>query len=115
MSRATGSKPASTTACMSLQDVADVSGALHGEYAVLRSGGRLVFSVPHPATDTPYREWERDATGRKGCLKIDRYFDTGPAVCAWNMPRLTYHWSTPCWRHTLSEWVGVPSRSGLYY
>lgn len=64
-------------ACMSLQDVADVSGALCGASAVLRPVGRMVFSVPHPATDTPFREWERDEAGRKQWLKSDRYFETG--------------------------------------
>ena len=94
-------------ACMSLQDMADVSGALRGAFAVLRPGGRLAFSVPHPATDMRFREWERDATGRKLYLKLDRYFETGPAVCGWNMPRLSYHWSTPYWRYTLSEWAAL--------
>jgi 2-polyprenyl-3-methyl-5-hydroxy-6-metoxy-1,4-benzoquinol methylase len=78
-------------ACMSLQDMADVPATLRGAAALLRPGGRLVFSVPHPATDTLAREWERDETGRKQSLKLDRYFDTGPGVCHWNMSRLTYH------------------------
>lgn len=100
-------------ACMSLQDMADVSGALRGAFDVLRPGGRLVFSVPHPATDTPFRAWERDGTGRKQCLKVDRYFDTGPAVCRWDMPRLRYHWSTPYWRYTVSEWVALIVGAGF--
>ena len=41
------------TACMSLQDMADVSSTLKAALIVLRSGGRMVFSVPHPGTDTP--------------------------------------------------------------
>jgi 2-polyprenyl-3-methyl-5-hydroxy-6-metoxy-1,4-benzoquinol methylase len=100
-------------ACMSLQDMADVPGTLRAAAAVVRSGGRLVFSVPHPATDTAFREWERDALGRKRWLKLDRYFDTGPAVCDWNMPRLTAHWSSPCWRHTLSEWTEMVVDAGF--
>jgi SAM-dependent methyltransferase len=101
------------TACMSLQDMADVEGALRAASAVLRPGGRVVFSVPHPATDTRFREWERDAAGRKRCLKSDHYFDSGPAVYRWNMPRLRYHWSTPCRRHTLGEWSVLVSKAGL--
>jgi SAM-dependent methyltransferase len=92
-------------ACMSLQDMANMRGALRGAFTVLRPGGRMVFSVPHPATDTAFREWERDGAGRKRYLKVDRYFETGPSVCRWSMPRLRYHWSTPCWRLTLSEWT----------
>jgi 2-polyprenyl-3-methyl-5-hydroxy-6-metoxy-1,4-benzoquinol methylase len=101
------------TACMSVQDMSDVRGALDAAFVVLRPGGRLVFSVPHPASDTPYREWERDSAGRKLYLKIDRYFETGPLVCEWNMPRLAYHWSTPYWRYTLSDWVAFITGAGF--
>ena len=88
-------------------------GVLRGAFAVLRPGGRMVFSVPHPATDTPFREWERDGAGRKRYLKLDRYFETGAHVNHWNMSRLTYHWSTPCWRYTLSEWVALVVDAGF--
>ncbi len=101
------------TACMSMQDVSDVRGALRGAWIVLRPGGRLVFSVPHPATDTPFREWDRDAGGAKLSLKCDRYFDTGPTVCRWNMARLSYPWSTPYWRYTLGEWATLIAEAGF--
>jgi 2-polyprenyl-3-methyl-5-hydroxy-6-metoxy-1,4-benzoquinol methylase len=101
------------TACMSLQDMADVPAALHAASRLLRPGGRLVASVPHPATDPPVREWERDDKGRKLALRLDRYFDTGPALCQWNMSRLRYHWSTPCRRHTLGEWTGLAADAGF--
>lgn len=101
------------TACMSLQDMADVEATVHAAFAVLAPRGRMVFSVPHPGTDTPVREWERDAMHRKAALKIDRYFDTGPAVCQWNMPRLLYSWDTPYWRFTLSEWSALIARAGF--
>jgi 2-polyprenyl-3-methyl-5-hydroxy-6-metoxy-1,4-benzoquinol methylase len=99
--------------CMAIADISDVAGVLAGAGSVLQPNGRLVFSVPHPCTDTPVREWERDASGRKIALKIDRYFDTGPMVTDWNMKRLTDHWSTPGWRHTLEEWSALIEASGL--
>jgi SAM-dependent methyltransferase len=95
------------TGCMSLQDVADPGAALAGAAAVLKPGGRATFSVPHPCTDPPVREWRRDEGGRKLALCLDRYFDTGPAVCDWNMPRLKYPWRTPYRRLTLAEWSGL--------
>jgi hypothetical protein len=49
-----------------------------------------VFSVPHPCTDTPVRQWKRDERARKVVLCLDRYFDAGPAVCEWNVPRVKY-------------------------
>lgn len=101
------------SACMSLQDMADVPSALRAAFAVLRPGGRMVFSVPHPATDTPYREWERDSLGRKLHLNVDRYFETGADICNWNMRRLRYHWSTPYWRYTLSDWTSMVIDAGF--
>ncbi len=92
------------TACMSLQDMADVGATLRSSFDVLRVGGRMALSVPHPCTDTPFREWESNETGKKGPLKIDRYFESGPTVCHWRMGRLIYHWDTPYWRYTLAEW-----------
>lgn len=100
-------------ACMAVQDMADVPGALTAAFTVLRPGGRMVFSVPHPATDTAFREWARDAAGQKQYLKLDRYFETGPSVCHWNMPRLRQHWSTPYWRYTLSEWTDLVLGTGF--
>jgi hypothetical protein len=29
------------------------------------------------------------------------------------MARLRYHWSTPCWRHTLSEWTSLVTGAGF--
>jgi SAM-dependent methyltransferase len=101
------------TGCMSLQDVADPGAVLAASAAVLKPGGRAAFSVPHPCTDPPVREWRRDEGGRKLALCLDRYFDTGPAVCDWNMPRLKYPWRTPYRRLTLTEWSGLIRDSGL--
>ncbi|MGH7468567.1 MAG: class I SAM-dependent methyltransferase, partial [Longimicrobiales bacterium] len=101
------------TACMSLQDMNAAELAVQGAASILSDGGRLVFSVPHPCTDTPVREWERDASRRKLALKIDRYFDTGESVMHWNMPRLRYEWSSPFWRRTLQQWSELLSEAGF--
>jgi hypothetical protein len=93
--------------------MADVPAVLKGAATVLRRSGRFVFSVPHPATDTAYRVWERDDDGRKISLKLDRYFETGATICHWSMPRLAYQWSTPCWRHTLADWFAMLSSAGF--
>ncbi|MFO0841527.1 MAG: class I SAM-dependent methyltransferase [Gemmataceae bacterium] len=92
------------TGCMSLQDMADPAAVLAGAERVLRRKGRMVFSVPHPCTDPPVREWQRDGQGRKLALCLDRYFDAGPAVCHRDMKRLTGRWSTPYHRFTLTQW-----------
>jgi 2-polyprenyl-3-methyl-5-hydroxy-6-metoxy-1,4-benzoquinol methylase len=100
-------------ACMAVQDMADVPGALRAAFSLLADGGRLVFSVPHPATETSVREWERDALGRKLALKVDRYFDSGPALTRWNMARLRHHWTMPYHRFTLEEWSRMIADAGF--
>ena len=101
------------SACMSLQDMGDVGTVLHAAHTLLRENGRMVFSAPHPATDMPYREWERDERGQKIALKVGRYFETGPAVMHWNMRRLAYQWSTPFWRRTLEQWSELIADAGF--
>lgn len=92
------------TAAMALHDMADVAAVLRSTFEVLRPGGRMVFSLPHPWTDTATREWELDEERRRRALKVDHYFDSGPAVRHWGMGRLRYAWDAPFWRYTLQEW-----------
>jgi len=101
------------TACMALQDMADVPEVLRCAFGLLHEGGRMVFSIPHPCTDTPFREWERDRAGNQTALKINYYFDSGPAVFHWSMKRLKCHWETPYWRYTLSEWSEMIAEAGF--
>jgi 2-polyprenyl-3-methyl-5-hydroxy-6-metoxy-1,4-benzoquinol methylase len=101
------------TACMSLQDMADPAAVLAGANRILRPNGRVVFSVPHPCTETPFREWKRDERGKKLALCLDRYFDSGPATHHWNMPRLSYHWRTPFRRFTLTDWSRLIREAGF--
>lgn len=101
------------TGCMSVQDMAGPAGVLRAVTRVLRPGGRFVFSVPHPCTDTPHRAWNRDERGMKLSLSLDRYFDAGTAVCDWSMPCLLYPWRTPYHRFTLSQWAALAGAAGL--
>lgn len=102
------------TACMSLQDMADPGAVLKSASRVVRRGGRMLFSVPHPTMSTPHHVWLRDEQGNKtGPLQIDRYFDTGPTMGHWVMNRLIYHWDTPYWRHTIAEWSQLTADAGF--
>ncbi|MBI1900262.1 MAG: methyltransferase domain-containing protein [Planctomycetia bacterium] len=102
------------TGCMSLQDMADPAAVLSGASRVLKRDGRALFSVPHPCTDPPVREWKRDERGGKLALCLDRYFDTGPAICHWVMARLKYHWRTPFRRYTLTQWSDLIRDAGFF-
>ncbi len=101
------------TGCMSVQDMDDPQTIIANAYQVLMDAGRLVFSVPHPCTDPPHRVWQKDIFGRKLALSLDRYFETGPAVCDWSMPRLAYRWQTPYRRFTLTDWSRMIGNAGF--
>lgn len=91
------------TACMALHDMPEPDEALRSAGKVLKKSGRLVLSTPHPCTDTPYREWERDESGNKVSLKIDLYFQSGVGTTRWNMAGLSANWETSRWYHTLTR------------
>ena len=65
--------------CVALQDMPRIDRVFAAIHAVIRPGGRLVASITHPCSDTPYRHWQRDEDGAKRWLCLDRYFDRGPA------------------------------------
>ena len=102
------------TGCMSIHDMADVPSVFWNAHRVLNEKGRLVFSAPHPCTDTKYRQWEYDRQGKKMALKIFDYFETGPTLCQWKMQRLKYDWASPYWRFTLSEWSSLLLEAGFW-
>ncbi len=98
------------TSCMALQDMPDPAGALAGAAGL---APRVVFSIAHPGTDTPSREWVRDDHGRKLALRIDRYFDAGHDDLRWEMPRLLRPFTTPRWQLPLQDWSGMVAAAGL--
>ncbi len=101
------------TACVSLQDMADADASARATARVLKDGGRFVFSIPHPVTCSPDREWAHDDSGMKGALKIDRYFDSGPRLLRWAMPRLKQPWETPYWHRTIEQWSDILLKAGF--
>lgn len=101
------------TGCMSFHDMADPAAVIASSYRILTPNGRLLFSIPHPLTEMPYREWERDLDGEKLCLKVDRYFESGTTDMDWNLSRHASALETPRWRLTLSEWFSLITDGGF--
>jgi SAM-dependent methyltransferase len=71
------------TAFMSLMDVAEPERTLQEAARVLRPGGLLQFSVAHPLTSTPVRDWVLNEAGQRHALTIGDYFYEGPIRESW--------------------------------
>jgi len=99
------------TACLALQDMPYVPDVLQVLREMLVPGGRLVASIAHPCTDTPFRRWQKDETGAKQWLCIDRYFERGPMSYRWK--GWSYEFSTTALHATLEDWLGWFSASGF--
>jgi SAM-dependent methyltransferase len=99
------------TACLSLQDMSDIAGAFAAVRHALRPGGRLVMSIAHPCSDTPFRRWAKDAAGAKQWLCIDRYFERGPIRYHWKGWK--YDFSTAAQHATLEDWLGWAFDAGF--
>jgi len=92
------------TSCLALQDMPDIPAALRSIHDVLVPGGRLVASITHPCSDTPFRKWAKDGSGTKRWLCIDRYFERGPVKYLWK--DWLYEFTTSAYHATLADWFG---------
>lgn len=99
--------------CMSVADMPTPGTVLAAAARLLAPGGRLVFSVPNPVTDTPHRVWNRDQRGHKVGLEISGYFEASSQVLRWQMPRLTQHFATVQYRYTFEDWSRAFEAAGL--
>lgn len=91
------------TACFSLQDMPDPASVLRGAWTVLRPGGRMIFSMPHPCTYTPVRAWATDDQGVRYGLTVGGYFDETAMRFAWTS-RFAYPFQTTSVHATLGRW-----------
>jgi 2-polyprenyl-3-methyl-5-hydroxy-6-metoxy-1,4-benzoquinol methylase len=99
------------TSCLALQDMPDPPRVLAAIASVLTPGGRAIVSIAHPCTDTPFRQWQRDAGGAKQALAIDRYFERGPLSYAW--AGWLYAFTTAGLHAPLEDWFAWFRAAGL--
>jgi ubiquinone/menaquinone biosynthesis C-methylase UbiE len=100
------------TSCLALQDMPNVAKVLQGVRSLLRPGGRFVASIAHPCTDTPFRAWEHDSSGKKRWLCIDRYFERRALEYTWSGWGRDF--TTEAIRATLEDWVGWILEAGFH-
>lgn len=99
------------TACLALQDMPDIPAVLAAVRHTLVPGGRLVMSIAHPCSDTPFRRWAKDASGAKQWLCIDRYFERDPLRYRWTGWK--YPFATSAHHATLEDWLGWLHAAGF--
>lgn len=106
------------TAFMSLMDLTDPEAALDEISRVLRPGGFTQFSIGHPVTTTPIREWSTDDAGERVALRIGGYFEEGPLTDRWMFGSAptddgTRPFTITLARRTLSSWLNMVVDCGL--
>jgi ubiquinone/menaquinone biosynthesis C-methylase UbiE len=108
------------TAFMSLMDMPDPGAVLAEMTRVARRGGCVQFSITHPASSTPEREWIRSSDGAKRLLATGGYFHEGPITESWTFGsapddlRARHEPFTITWtRRTLSGWLNLVVDAGL--
>ncbi len=102
--------------CIALQDMENLLQVLRGVKSVLKRDGHTVVLVEHPTNTCAYREWERNESGEKIVLRLDRYFETGPRVVSWTLPgpageRPSFEF--PSTSRTLVEWSEAFTKAGF--
>jgi 2-polyprenyl-3-methyl-5-hydroxy-6-metoxy-1,4-benzoquinol methylase len=99
-------------ACMSFMDMPDLPRVLRAVPRVLRSDGRLVFSVSHPM-NTASVGWSAPQGRSRGARVLERYFELRRGVTAWRMRRLKRSFDTPYWHRTLEGWFTALAEAGF--
>lgn len=99
------------TSCVALQDMPRVGRALAAVRHVLAPNGRFVASITHPCTDTPFRQWEREPSGRKRWLCIDQYFDRKVLETTWL--RWPEEFTTAAFHAPLEDWFAWILEAGF--
>lgn len=100
------------TGCMSLMDMPDPGRVLTAARRLLAPGGRVVFSVPNPVTDSAHRMWKSDEHGKRYALEVGGYFEGKSRVMYWekHVPR---PFRTVQYRLTLEQWSRAFEAAGL--
>ncbi|WP_448544916.1 methyltransferase domain-containing protein [Roseiflexus sp.] len=103
------------TGFMSFMDIPETGRVLAEAYRVLRPGGFLQFSIPHPCFDTPHRRNLRDEHGRTYAIEVGNYFHSlDGEISEWIFgaapPQATQglpQFKIPRFTRTVSQWLNL--------
>jgi 2-polyprenyl-3-methyl-5-hydroxy-6-metoxy-1,4-benzoquinol methylase len=101
------------TACMSLHSMPDPAGALRAARQVLTPEGRLVLSVPHPAT---HMRGGRQCVRQQNDLlhiRAGHYFESAPYRVWWNVSPGGERWPTIRWSRSIGEYTSMLTAAGF--
>jgi len=101
---------------MALDGSPNFERAISEFFRVLRSGGKLFFSISHPCFVTKGLGWIKDETGEDSKLTASHYFDESPRVDEWRFtyaPPETKPFVTPAFYRTLSRILKTLIRTGF--
>jgi SAM-dependent methyltransferase len=106
-------------AFMCLMDMPRPDLALAEMYRVVRPGGFVQFSIEHPFSTMPTRDWVRDEDGRKLALAVGGYFEQGESISRWIFGAAPAEvraglplFEVPRFRRTLADWLNMLAAAG---
>ncbi len=115
------------TCFMVYMDFEDIDGVSREIHRVLKPGGFAVISMPHPCFEMSWEDGEKVAgwiyenmddpskdRGRPLYVKQSDYFKSGPYEIDWNMTRLKQPFKTLSFKRTLTEYIHIFGKNGLY-
>ena len=109
------------TATMSLMEIPETEAALREIHRVLKSGGFLQFSIPHPCFDTPYRRNLTNERGQTYAIEVGDYFENRKGdIAEWTFKSAPAEavarlrkFRVPKFTRTLSQWVNLLVSAGF--
>lgn len=109
------------TGFMSFMDIPETSSVLAEAYRILKPGGYVQFSIPHPCYDTPHRRNLRDERGLTYAIEVGDYFrnlegdivewlfSAAPPQARKGLPQF----KVPRFTRTLGQWLNMLIEKGF--
>jgi len=107
-------------AFMSLMDMPEQKQVVAEIHRILKPDAFFQFSISHPFTDHPYRQWISDETGKRVAMAVRDYFDNRQYIDEWTFGaapkelKTRYKpFKTPYFTKTLSQWLNMLIEAGF--